>query len=271
MHMLRIAVWFSAACAAMAQVPQAPTAPSGSYLGVMLQEINSQRAQELRLPKEAGVEITRVESRSPADKAGLKTGDVVVEYNGQHVEGIEQFSRLVRETPPGRQVQLDIYRNGAPQTLMLTAGSRSAAQRFAPQVQPFGLQLPDIPRNVMSWRTAALGVEAESLGGQLAQYFGVSEGVLVRSVTKGSAADKAGIKAGDVITRVGDSTVAAPADVSSRIRALRGKPIPFTVMRDRKEVTLTVTLDDNGRAGRQQILNELENLQRSMSGPSEFL
>jgi len=77
----------------------------------------------------------------------------------------------------------------------------------------------------------------------------VTEGVLVRSVTKGSAAEKAGIKAGDVITRVGDSKVSTPADVSSRLRAVRGKPVPVTLMRDRKEVTVNVSLEDRDQAG----------------------
>jgi len=111
----------------------------------------------------------------------------------------------------------------------------------------FDIHMPDIPRSFMAWRSAALGVECESLEGQLAQYFGVKEGVLVRSVLKGSAAEKAGVKAGDVITRIGEAKVATPADVSSRIRAVHGAPVPVVVMRDHKEVTLTVTISDDDR------------------------
>ncbi len=98
------------------QIPK-PAAPvwSGSYLGVMLQEIDDERAKALRLSEEAGVEVTRVEPDSPADKAGVKTGDVALEYNGQHVEGMEQFSRLVHETPPGREAKLVVSRSGATQ------------------------------------------------------------------------------------------------------------------------------------------------------------
>jgi serine protease Do len=113
---------------------------------------------------------------------------------------------------------------------------------------PMGIRMPDLPRSFMSWRSSALGVEVESLEGQLAQYFGVKEGVLVRSVLKGSSAEKAGIKAGDVIVRVEDSKVASPAELSSRIRALRGKPVPMVLMRDRKEMTLSVTLDEADRS-----------------------
>jgi len=94
-----------------------------------------------------------------------------------------------------------------------------------------------------------LGVEAESIEGQLAQYFGVSEGVLVRTVMKGSPAEKAGVKAGDVILRVDDTKVATPAEISGRLRAARGKPVPLALMRERKEISVTVEAQES-RAGR---------------------
>jgi len=223
-----------------------------TYLGVMLQEIDSDRARALKLREEAGVEITHVQSDSPADKAGLKAGDAIMQYNGERVEGMEQFQRLVRETPAGREVKLEIFRNGAAQSVMVKVAERrpvttmfSATPTAAPRA--FEFRMPDIPRSVMSWQSSMLGIEAESLDGQLAQYFGVKEGVLVRSVSGGSVAEKAGIKAGDVIVRIDDSKVATPADVSNRVRSLRGKPIPIVVMRDHKEVPLTLTLAENGR------------------------
>ena len=111
------------------------------------------------------------------------------------------------------------------------------------------IRMPDFPRSFMLWGSSMLGVEAESLDGQFAQYFGVKEGVLVRAVPEDSAADKAGIKAGDVIIRVEDAHVATPADISSRIRSLHGKSVPSSLMRDHKELTVTVAIadDDPGR------------------------
>src|ERR1019366_9919668 len=85
----------------------------GSFLGVGIQEIDSNRAKELKLPDEAGVEVTRIAPDSPAEKAGIKTGDVITQYNGQRVDGMDQFCRLVRETPPGHEVKIGIIRNGA--------------------------------------------------------------------------------------------------------------------------------------------------------------
>lgn len=140
-----------------------------------------------------------------------------------------------------------------PQTLMVKVGAKhpnNVLSLTAPALAPNGFEfhMPDMPRNFMSWQRSMLGVEAESLDGQLAQYFGVKEGVLIRSVTSGSAADKAGAKAGDVIVRVDDTKVATPAEVSNRIRALHGKQINIVVMRDHKEVPLTITIDEDRRA-----------------------
>jgi serine protease Do len=221
---------------------------SGSFLGVGIKEIDSDRAKALKLKEEAGVEITRVDENSPAEKAGLHTGDVILEYNGQQVEGIEQFSRMVRETPAGREAKLGVFRNGANQTIMAKIGSRRPAPLAPFDLGNLSVRIPDIPHTFLGWRSSLLGVEAESLEGQLAEFFGVKEGVLVRSVIQGSAADKAGMKAGDVITRVDDSKVASSNDVTSRLRSNRGKPVPIVVLRDHKEVTVQVAVPGDDRS-----------------------
>jgi len=260
MRTIRI-VFFVAAVAVgaavlTAQTPRVPgtaaSGPSSSFIGIGIQEIDGERAKALKLPEEAGVEITHVDPQSPAEKAGLKAGDVVMQFNGQPVEGIAQFSRIVRETPAGRDVKLNIFRGGASQTITVKTGTRPAIPGPGAPMPPmdgFNLRMPDIPRSFMSWGNAVLGVQVESLDGQLAQYFGVKEGVLVRSVLKDSAAEKAGIKAGDVITRINDAQVTTPADISSRVRSLRGKSIPVVLTRDRKEITLTVTISAEDRSG----------------------
>lgn len=224
----------------------------GSFLGVNLREIDTQRAKELKLKEEAGVEITRVEEDSPAAKAGLRVADVVLTYNGEGVEGMDQFSRMVRETPPGREVKLVISRDGNTQTLTARIGSRKSYPPGAfamPRIEipstPMVMPMPDLPRSITMWRTSALGVEAEALRGQLADYFGVKEGVLVRSVMKDTPAARAGLKAGDVIVRVGDSKVSTPNEVTVAIRSMQEKKtaMPIVVVRDHKEITLTATID----------------------------
>jgi serine protease Do len=225
----------------------------GTYLGVSLAEIDANRGRELKLKETYGVEISRVEEGSPAEKAGLKTADVVLEYNGQRVEGMEQFGRLVRETPTGREVKLTISRNGATQTVAATVATRKIKaitagnmSNFFPGVDMPEIHLPDMPQVFTTWRSPVLGVETESLTPQLGTFFGVKEGVLVRSVAKDTAADKAGIKAGDVITKVDGTTVTTPNELVSALRSARSKKtFPLSLMRDKHETMVTVTVEDN--------------------------
>ncbi|MGB6941083.1 MAG: PDZ domain-containing protein [Bryobacteraceae bacterium] len=219
----------------------------GTYLGVNLAEIDTNRAKELKLKEDYGVEISRVEENSPAEKAGLKPGDVVQEYNGQRVEGMEEFGRLVRETPPGREVKLKISRNGATETLTAVLGSRKYrfGANFPPGFQIPEFHMPDIPQIFTTLRSPMLGVEAESLGSQLAVYFGVKEGVLVRSVLDNTPAEKAGIKAGDVITKVDGMMVTAPSELSGAVRNASGKKTySIELVRDHKPVTVSVNVED---------------------------
>jgi len=217
----------------------------GTYLGVNLCEISGDRARELKLKEAYGVEITRVEENSPAEKAGLKSGDVVLEYNGQRVEGMEQFGRLVRETPAGREARLLISRNGNTQTIVATLQTRKVKNLAIPNVEIPEIRMPDMPQIFTAWRSPMLGVETETLGSQLAAYFGVKEGVLVRSVARDTAAEKAGIKAGDVITKVDGTTVTTPNELVSALHAASSKrTFPLDIVRDRHETSVTVTLDD---------------------------
>ena len=220
----------------------------GSYLGVFLQDIDADRAKSLKLKEDSGVEVTTVEPDSPASRAGFKPGDVILEYNGQKVEGFEQFSRLVRETPVGRDVKVLISREGATQTLSAKIAARHAHPLVdgwltMPRMELHDFPMPDIPRTFMSWSSGILGVEAEGIHSQLAQYFGVKEGVLVRSVLKDSPADKAGIRAGDVIVKVNERTVLTPGEVTAALRSARSKSVSVVLMRERKETTVTVPLD----------------------------
>jgi serine protease Do len=228
-----------------------------SYLGIGVLDVTPERAKALNLKEERGAEVAHVDEEGPAAKAGIKEGDVVLQYNGESVEGTEQFVRMVRETPVGRQVKLTVWRNGAPQTLTVTVGSRRGAV-----IQTSGgpVQLPEIPplpsisvpRFQMSWQDGMLGIEGESLGQQrqLADFFGVKDGVLVKSVMRNSAAEKGGIKAGDVIVKVDGVSVGNTREITSQLHSSRSrKSVAVVVVRDRKENSLTVNLDALDRNG----------------------
>jgi serine protease Do len=226
-----------------------------SYLGLGAVEVTPERAKALNLSEDRGVEVAHVEEDSPAAKAGVKQGDVVLEYNGEKVEGVDQFIRLVHETPPGRQVKMAVWRNGATENLTVTVGARKnmvietpSGPVTVPAIPPIPPIPPiEIPRFEMSWQSPIIGIEGESLTpqGQLADFFGVQDGVLVKSVIKNSAAEKAGLKAGDVITKVDDSKVTSPREITSVLRSNSTKTtFTLTVVRNKKEMTMSVTIPD---------------------------
>jgi C-terminal processing protease CtpA/Prc len=115
------------------------------YLGIGVRDVDAEVAKKLNLKETRGVEITNVEENSPASKAGIKEGDVVLEYNGQPVEGGEQLSRFVRETPVGRSVKIGVWRSGSMQTIAATIEpSKSRQMIIARNGEPFAITTPDI-------------------------------------------------------------------------------------------------------------------------------
>jgi serine protease Do len=119
-----------------------------------------------------------------------------------------------------------------------------------PEIPP--LPSISIPRFQMSWQDGMLGIEGESLGQQrqLADFFGVKDGVLVKSVMRNSTAEKAGIKAGDVIVKVDGISVGNTREITGQLRSARSKKsVAVVVVRDRKENSLTVNLDALDRNG----------------------
>ena len=236
---------------AQSQAPKASSAAifttSRSYLGVGVADVTDERTRALGLKEPQGVEVTSVADDSPAAKSGFRVGDVILEYNGQHVEGITQFVRMVQETPVGRKADMQVWRNGGRQQIMATIGSRQErpfAFAITPSFPPELPVMPDTPHDMFSWRSMLLGVEVEGLNSQLAEFFGVKEGVLIRSVTKGSAAETAGLKAGDIITKIDGQVVSTPRNVTPFLRR-SGKNVNLTIVRSHKEITLNVKLSQN--------------------------
>ena len=236
-----------------------------SWLGVELHEVNADAAKELKLPAERGVVLSSIVPDSPAAKAGLKENDVVTEINGQRVEGAAQFRRMIREIPAGRTAQLTLWRDGRAQTVSVTLGKAEERRRsfrvFAPTPGApgsFTFNMPEIPMiPPMEWDGSRfllggpprLGIDAEDLNGQLGTFFGApdGEGILVREVNPGSAAEKAGMKAGDVITSVNGERVRTVGDLREKLAAKRdakdkGQTVKLGVLRNKSEVSLTVEL-----------------------------
>jgi serine protease Do len=196
--------------------------------------------------KDKGPVVRSVEPNSPASKAGLKEGDVITQYNKENVVGVQQLMRLIRETPVGRSVEMKVMRDGRDQTLQVT----TEAARFPEGLGNFQFDVPgvhvlvdranqarlSVPRVEVSTAFVQAGIRVEQLTDQLRDFFGVftNNGVLVSSVEAGSAAEKAGLKAGDVITAIGGSNVRTPADFSREMRASGGKGM-LKIVREKQE------------------------------------
>lgn len=226
---------------------------SKTWLGVSVTDVTADKLGALKLKEERGVEIVTVSPDSPAQQAGLKEHDVVLEFNGVRVEGVEQFQRLIRETPVGRTIKLGISRDGVQQTVQAKLGERPGRMLREPgggfsftmpriEIPP----IPPMPDIHIFSRTGQLGIEGESLTGQLGEFFGVpgGKGVLVRSVTANTPAEKAGLKAGDVIVKVDGESVKDIVELRGALRDRSRKgDVPVTVVRNKREMTVTVHLE----------------------------
>jgi serine protease Do len=232
------------------------------WLGVETHEVTTDKAKELKLPAERGVVLGKIVPDSPAAKAGLKENDVVTEINGQRVEGAAQFHRMVHEIPAGRSIQLTVWRDGRSQTLNATLGKsverRRGLKMVAPMPGTFAFRMPevlDIPEMPsMDWSGGMLlgghprlGIDAEDLSGQLGAFFGApdGEGILVREVNAGSPAEKAGVKAGDVITSLDGDRIRSVGELREKLSAKRDekdKTVKLGVLRNKSSLSLTVEL-----------------------------
>jgi serine protease Do len=228
------------------------------WLGVETEGIDADRAKQLKLPEMRGVYLSEVEEDSPAAKAGLRKGDVVLEFNGEHVEGTVQFRRLIREIPAGHTIQISVWRDGRSQSIGVTLGSAADSGSWdvmnpMPTVAPMPPVTPRAPRafsfsmpNFEIYAGApapTIGISAEDLSGQLGDYFGApdGEGVLITEVESGTPAEKAGLKAGDVVTKVAGERVRNLGEMRDRLRDKRDdKTVQITVLRKGSEQTLTV-------------------------------
>jgi serine protease Do len=215
----------------------------GSHLGVKLADLDSDRAKSLKLSEVTGALVLAVEENSAADQAGLRSGDVILSYNGEKVLGAQQLGRLVLETPQDRKVTLKIWREGKAKDIVVTTAAPSDVYMGNSAFAPSDF-ITDIPAPLMVWKNVVLGFDYEPLSVQLAQFFGVKQGSLIRSVQPSSPAEKAGIRAGDIITGVAGHSTYSPRDFGTAIRMEQheSKPLTLELSRDRKSITILVKL-----------------------------
>jgi len=234
------------------------TADGAAWLGVTLKDVTADKARDLKLPGEYGALVESVDADSAAAKAGLQKGDVIVEFAGERVRSEAQLRRLIRETPAGRTVSLQVIRDGHARAFSAKLQSRTNHFNLNVQVPeihitPPNMQYFDYPgfNFLFDGRRPSLGISGDELTTQLASYFGVKQGkgVLVREVVVGSAAEKAGLKAGDVIVAVDGKSVATVTELRQALEIKSSKEehkVNLTVVRDRHEQTVPVELEQPG-------------------------
>jgi serine protease Do len=230
-------------------------------IGIGIRDLEDDQART-----STGAVVTGVREDSPAEKAGIKEDDVIVEFDREKVRSARQLSRLVAETVPGRQVQAVVQRDGRRVDLQVTpeagmawlggAGMRQFEFGGAPGFKfegpvigdllekEFGDHDDDLDTLIVRPGRARLGVGIQPLTPQLAEYFGTKDGVLVTTVEPDSPAAKAGLKAGDVITAVGETSVSSPSELSRAVRrADEGAELSIAYTRNKKSATTTAKIE----------------------------
>jgi serine protease Do len=232
-------------------------AGGGASIGASVEDL---AGPDAKLKIDSGVRISSVQDGTPAARAGLKSGDIVVEFDGERVRSVTQFTRLIRESVPDRSVRATVVRDGVRQTVNVTPQVTNAITSV--KVRPFNAEPFSSTTKIAPFQSgrgfslaspadALLGVTVTALEGQLANYFGVKQGVLVSAVENGTPAATAGIKAGDVITAIGARAIDQPSQVVEAVRAAQpGSSLELKIVRDKKELAVKVTLVERTRVQR---------------------
>ena len=245
----------------------------GSRLGVSIEDVDAADVTAKKLPSQSGALVQSVEDGSAAAKAGIKAGDVIVEFDGERVRSAAQLRRLIQETPAGRKVSIAVSRDGQRMPLSVEPQDEGGAafSRVLPRLEatvrppraPRAPRPPEPPRvfrtptpdmripqmelfrdgYTYSFNGGRLGVSTQTVSEQLAKHFGVERGVLVTDVRADSAASKAGLRAGDVITKVGSTAIDDTGDLMRAIGEAKGE-VSIEIVRDRKAQTLKATVED---------------------------
>ena len=258
-----------------------PAPASQGFLGIGFRDVSDDRVALLKLKEARGAEVVQVDHDGPAGIAGLTEHDVILQVNGQAIEGEEQLRRILRETPVGRNVTLVFSRYGQQQTISAQMADRAVLERqsweqhqsvpnpsrssgfhggnsfmgggfggggssITAPPDPHGHSL--IPSLMLN--SSYTGVVLEMIGPQLAQFFGSEggNGLLVRSVDPNSPAATAGLRAGDVVVRANSVIVTGTGEWYKLVHENKGKPVSVVIMRDRQEETLILVPDSKKRS-----------------------
>ncbi len=197
------------------------------YLGVLIQDVTPELAQQFGLSRPQGALVSQVEPDSPAARAGLERGDIILKFNGEEINSSADLRARVAQTSPSTTVRLDIFRNGQTRQVSVTLG-----------------ELPGTLAAGGAGAGSALeGVQVQTLTPELAQRLGLSAntfGVVVTSVAPNSPAAAAGLQRGDVILEVNRHRVANAAQFQAMVEQAGNRPVLLLVNRGGQTFYLTI-------------------------------
>jgi serine protease Do len=220
------------------------------WLGVAIQDVTPRIAREKDLHVKSGALVNDVTEESPAEKAGIREDDVIVEFNGKSVEEADDLLAAVRSGSPGDKANLTFYRGQEKKSLQVTLGKAPRRNYAFSFHGPGNVRIPPLPRIRMFRSAGMLGLTLSDLNRQLGEYFEApnGRGVLVEEVERKSAGDRAGFKAGDVIISVGTQEVESTEDVTEALEgAKKGEKVDFGILR--KGVKTSLTVESEGPEG----------------------
>ena len=243
----------------------------GGYLGVQTEEVTKDNFSKYGLSEVRGVVIEKVMEGSPAEKAGLQNGDVIVRLNNEEVTSVRKLTRVLGEISPDHQAKLTVVRGGSEREIVATLGKRptpkfeegsfgmnlprgeripfppSAEMQTLPPMRGIPMT-PNAPGEPFAFRMGTpgrrIGISVTNLTKQLSEHYGVPCGVLINEVRIDSAAAKAGLKAGDIIIEVNGKELKSEAELIWAINEKKEGDLTLTIVRDKNRQTIRFTPEE---------------------------
>ena len=189
------------------------------WLGVRIQSVTDEIADSLGMDKTVGALIASVTPGSPADKAGLKATDVITRFDNQEVAQMRGLPRIVARTPIGKEVDVELLRDGKTQQMRVRVGRLPEGESPAPAEEKTSKKEQPEGKTI-------LGLSVAAMSDELRARYGITKsinGVVITKVAPGSEAAQKDVQAGQVIVEVTQQEVKTPDDVSSRLKAVQSK------------------------------------------------
>jgi serine protease Do len=204
------------------------------WLGVGIQNLNPELSEQFGLSGPGGVLIAEVFENTPADKAGVEAGDVIVAVAGERIEDTIGLRNTIAEYPPGSEVEVEVVRDGDKKAFEVTLGEKPSQQKMG----RWGERLPQ-----SSGRVKAAGMTVDQLTPKLADQLGIESdrpGVVVVDVESGGRAEMAGVMVGDIIFRVNRRQIRGLEDFQDAVRRAKSKALLLHLRRQGSSMFIVV-------------------------------